>query len=738
MPTVNFERLTWEDYPSENTPINAENLNRLEEGVAGLYHDISTIEGDIEEHIEDIETAISEVTDLKDDVTTSIGEITSDVNAFKIKTNDKVDEVKTFVHEEMADYVTDWLDDHVTPTEAPVVIDDSLSISGAAADAKAAGDGINDLKSAIKTITDNEVAKFVIGKYINTSGNTADIDSPTTNATYRYAVLDCSEGDVFTITGTGGNSPRLFAFLGAESNGSRPIIEKANEGTTLTNKYITAPANSEKLVVNVSKTYPYLLIVGKHIINLWNDVQENETAIERIGQVIIFPNLTDPSQYASGYKTNAGTTGSNTTYKYTGKFHVSYGDTVYFTKRCRYVCAFNVSGNVVSASGADASTINYYVVPEGITEIQVTFYSADEAGFMATTIEGQEYVSYGTPIIDGDYIPHYDNSSKYIELKSKSNYYKVSDGSMSANDYLLIDKLMPVKNGTVIQFSGNITGTFSGIEIGFTSNISQSDTSHFKIDSQKIYRVTSNPAETAHGLTISGNLSVTITQTYTHLMVDITCNGEKYHYGSGWAPLNMKPYVKVLSAMTDCVLSWTASKNKKNIIVFGDSYVSYGESRWVYYLDQNGYGDNVTICGYSGEGSSDGYQNFLDLMPVMSAQYIVWAYGMNDHDSSSAANATWKEKIDSVISYCNNNGMVPVLCTIPNVPSYSNNYKNTYVRSLADRYPVIDFAKAVGSDVSSSWYEGMLSTDNVHPTASGAMALYNRAIADFPQLCVDN
>lgn len=38
--TVDFERLTWQDYPSKATPINAENLNRIEEAIAGIYRDV--------------------------------------------------------------------------------------------------------------------------------------------------------------------------------------------------------------------------------------------------------------------------------------------------------------------------------------------------------------------------------------------------------------------------------------------------------------------------------------------------------------------------------------------------------------------------------------------------------------------------------------------------------------------------------------------------------------------------
>lgn len=51
--------------------------------------------------------------------------------------------------EQIPSIVTDWLDDNVTPVGSAVVVDSSLSISGAAADAKATGDGLTDLKSAL-------------------------------------------------------------------------------------------------------------------------------------------------------------------------------------------------------------------------------------------------------------------------------------------------------------------------------------------------------------------------------------------------------------------------------------------------------------------------------------------------------------------------------------------------------------------------------------------------------------
>lgn len=50
MPTLDFERLDWEDYPSAATPLSANNLNRLEDAMESIYGDV----GDQEESIENI------------------------------------------------------------------------------------------------------------------------------------------------------------------------------------------------------------------------------------------------------------------------------------------------------------------------------------------------------------------------------------------------------------------------------------------------------------------------------------------------------------------------------------------------------------------------------------------------------------------------------------------------------------------------------------------------------------
>lgn len=817
---VNYLNHTIEDLTNveNNTSELAEAYDKLQKYVNDYFDDI-----DIEAELRNVLDGMVEdgtLDALLDPLVANrlpdvVGEQISDVVAAQI--DDAVEgqiggaveeQLPPLVDANIGEEVSTWLTENVDPVGSAVLVDNTLTISGAAADSRVTGEELNELKRQLIDFTGNEVIPITSGGYIVTNGDTVNISSITSSPTYGYAICDCVPGEIFTITGRGGATPRLFAFAGAEENGTRQILTKAYNSMTLNNEYIIAPPDSEKLIVNVNITSDneYSLVRGKLITNVWDNLAEENNEINNIKKAVTFPNLANPNEFTSGYKSNTGSTNPSTTYMYTGFIRVSVGDTLYISGNgARYVCAFDINKVVLADKGSGVGLLAY-TVPEGVAFVQITFYVADIDSIIISKQQNEKYVPFGTPVIDNEYIP---------KKERKLNYVRESN-DLSANGYLLIDKHLPIKDGAVIQFSGNITGEFSGIEIGFTDDISQSDLTHFKIDSTKFYRVTSSPIENAHHLTISGNISITITQTFTHLLVDVICNGQKYHSGNGWAPLNKMPYVKVLSSMTDCVFSWTATKNRKDIVIFGDSYVSYGESRWIYYLDNDDkYIENITIIGYSGEASENGYTNFMDFVPYSNAKYIVWAYGMNDMDSGGVVNATWKEKIDAVIAYCKDHNIVPVLCTIPNVPSRDNSLKNTYVRTFVGTYPVIDFAKAVGSDISATWYiapdlasdsqtlsinhtggyngnitsvdfDGgtvtenalvdkiiminnvptvvvsntastitfastnfgtinddatiypakMLSTDNVHPTSIGAKALYNRAIADFPQLCV--
>ena len=105
--------------------------------------------------------------------------------------------------------------------------------------------------------------------------------------------------------------------------------------------------------------------------------------------------------------------------------------------------------------------------------------------------------------------------------------------------------------------------------------------------------------------------------------------------------------------------------------------------------------------------------------------------GMNDADTDTSINQSWKDCVDEVIEICNNKGVELVLATIPNVPNRNHNFKNEYVKNLGLRY--VDFNEAVIKE-GSTWYDGMLSSDDVHPDILGAKALYMQVLMDFPEV----
>ena len=104
---------------------------------------------------------------------------------------------------------------------------------------------------------------------------------------------------------------------------------------------------------------------------------------------------------------------------------------------------------------------------------------------------------------------------------------------------------------------------------------------------------------------------------------------------------------------------------------------------------------------------------------------------MNDGSDKFMANLTWKYYVKKLMDLCDKNNITLILATIPTVPTRDNTGKNDFVRNSGYRY--IDFDKAV-SDGMGNWKKGMLSDDGVHPTESGAEAMSEVFLKDFPEI----
>jgi hypothetical protein len=160
---------------------------------------------------------------------------------------------------------------------------------------------------------------------------------------------------------------------------------------------------------------------------------------------------------------------------------------------------------------------------------------------------------------------------------------------------------------------------------------------------------------------------------------------------------------------------------KTPVWVFGDSYLSFGSDRV-----------ETAICTFDhllaaepGAKSAQMYQEFIRCLSFGTPKYVLWLTGMNDSD------AEYIDYANRVIEKCNEIGATPVFARVPDVPSINHTAKRDFIDALGVRS--IDWCHAVGADKSNTWFEGMLSGDNVHPTVAGAQVLASRMYYDFPE-----
>lgn len=329
------------------------------------------------------------------------------------------------------------------------------------------------------------------------------------------------------------------------------------------------------------------------------------------------------------------------------------------------------------------------------------------------------------PNITADLATMLDSSLGYFQARAES--------AQLGSDSRLDIETNSIKNNCIIKFYAKID-TFSAVRVGHgeSGNYQQS----FEIDDTNVYYIVGqNRTAIAHNLTIASYIAVTIlvekTCAYT-IIVDTLSGRWQRRLESAWLGTKGSVFAKSIdSVLSNAILTWSADYQKSKW-AFGDSYFSMGSSaRWPYWLIHDGF-DNTLFNGFPGEGAADALTDLENALGFGSPRYVIWCLGMNNGDTSSAINDTWKTETEQVMSLCAARGITLILATTPNTPTVRNTYKNDYVKQSGYRY--IDFAEAVGAEsADSTWLPGCLSSDNVHPTEAGARLLYLRAVQDFPE-----
>jgi len=138
-------------------------------------------------------------------------------------------------------------------------------------------------KSAVENALEN-IPVLAYNAYIKNEvgyGNTVSL-LPITYSNFVCAVCECKEGDVFTVTGAGGVSGRLWSFV--DSNNA--LLSAAGSTISVCSEIIIAPANSAKVIFNASTTHDYNFTKG----NIANFSQNARAQLIRNATVRDFPN----------------------------------------------------------------------------------------------------------------------------------------------------------------------------------------------------------------------------------------------------------------------------------------------------------------------------------------------------------------------------------------------------------------------------------------------------------------
>lgn len=439
----------------------------------------------------------------------------------------------------------------------------------------------------------------------------------------------------------------------------------------------------------------------------------------------------------------SGLLANNTGYNTTGYIRVESGKTYYFgstdaQNNANFYCLFDRNFGYVSGG----SSVSSVTIPDGVFfirfSISTSVWSGKKAQMTADSL--QPYSEYELRLD----IP-VETFKPCINALGQSGFSKTFASKLSSGDLFQLEDYPYFQlKGIVMSFSCELT-SFSSLIVGkgYQKRLGE----YIQIDGTNVQLITCDLSgnetirdTSAHGLTISDFLRVSLVYMGDgQVQYVISTKSGMFNKTLSWRYIGeYEPFVKSIgTTATEVKLSIGSTDLKKSVWAFGDSYMSISSERWPGVLNTMGL-LNIMVNALSGINSTNMIVDARRAFAFGAPLFAIWGLGMNDAsdaDSSTPAN-TWVTAIETFIALCKANDTEPILATIPCIPSKNHEGKNAWVRSSGYRY--IDFAKAVNGQTytsgSSNWYDGMLSTDNVHPTALGAQALASQLLQDLPEI----
>lgn len=635
----------------------------------------------------------------------------------------------------VATQLTEYLATKETLT-APAV-DKTLLIEGAAADSKVVGELKGDFDEVVtKTPVSRNLAnpaEYIPNKVMISTGTLADSSS-----SFVMGAIRVVPGEKIYLT-----LPRSINCFDTNGKNIQSLYYEANPNTW-SNEYTVPDGVSTIVITGYNSRLPYMVNRGTELLPYeeYDDTvlyevkpsvlpKIDELYEDAVRQFVYEPEYT----MSKGYMGTSGIVTESENHKYTSKISVNAGDIVSIISskkaKIRFLCAFGTDGSVNSTAGS-VNHLNSYTVPDGVGSVVLTIENIYD-GYYKLMISGEHAVSAEKYVKKVELT---DNDISVVKNKIRPKLHDKVIGSVNSETGIRMDTCC-CQNRTVV-FRGNITN-FLDIVIGLGHNGNREI--FYKIDNESVKLYTSalgNPVvEVEHGLAISGYICVTINANDLTAKITLTTMSGVFTYETiSWIKNSAEVFVETDSGsmLTDCELIFSPNDIRKSIWLFGDSYMSYANNRVLYWLKNLG-ATNFCINALPGEASDRAMTDLMYMLEYSTPSKIIWNMGMNDGDQNSAVNANWETCFNLLKAICGEKGIELILYTVPSVPTVNNEYKNAVIRDSGYRY--IDGASAVGASASGVWYDGMLSSDGVHPNKTGAIAIAQEMILTVPELLLN-
>lgn len=392
----------------------------------------------------------------------------------------------------------------------------------------------------------------------------------------------------------------------------------------------------------------------------------------------------------------------------------------------------------VTVAVEERTNMMSFTVPSGMTHVAISFRNADK-NFEVAITSGLKIISVEPKRLVNDDLIAELATGKPVTYTP----HLIGESESLKNSYITL-QTNHIINDKVLTFTFNVDELKDGELIGMGHGEKAYGGSGIEITKDRFYSYNYAAGRRTplvneeHGIEISGKVTVRIKTDLRTAVVTIDNGTERYvSTNFQWFGRNGAIFAKSVGAeLKKAKLEWTCLAYNSDLWLFGDSFFDTTTTyRWPYYMVEDGVTD-VFFNAYPGRTTESALEDFKKALEFSIPKYVVWGMGMNNKDSENSISSSYKKATDEMLEICEEYGIIPILCTIPNVPNVINVHKNEWVKSSGYRY--VDFAAAVGGEEKgSSWLPNMLGADGVHPAPLGAEAHYKQLKKDVGDILAE-